>query len=156
MAIETARLRLLPCSPEHLLALIQGTRQFEEQSGLRAADGLRDFLVSDEVSPDWLARLRVDPVANPWVHGFFVVRREGGEVIGTAAFKGPPDGDGTVEIAYGIVPVHQGRGYATEAVQALLAFAFGEPRVPHLGHSTTLPSDSTTSMPSSPQVGQEM
>jgi hypothetical protein len=70
MAIDTARLQLRPYSPEHLLALIEGFQQFEERRGLRAADGLRDFLVSDEVSPAWLAQLRASPAVAPWVHGF--------------------------------------------------------------------------------------
>jgi ribosomal-protein-alanine N-acetyltransferase len=138
MGVDTARLQLRPFSPEDLLALLEGSQQFEERSGLRAADGLRDFLVSDEVSPAWLAQLRASPVADPWVHGFAVVHRESGEVIGSAAFKGPPDEDGLVEIAYGIVPSYQGRGYATETTMALLAFAFGSGRV-SLVRAHTLP-----------------
>jgi hypothetical protein len=50
MVIDTTHLRLQLYAPEHLLALIEGVPQFEEQIGLRAADGLRDFIVSDEVS----------------------------------------------------------------------------------------------------------
>ena len=37
-----------------------------------------------------------------------------------------------VEIAYGIVPVFQGHGYATEAAQAAVAFAFGSGQVRHV------------------------
>jgi len=129
MAIETARLQLLLNSPEHLLALIEGTQNYEERSGLRAAAGLREFLVSDEVSPDFLVQLRAALAADPWLHGFAVVHRESAEVIGSAGFKGHPDEDGMVEIAYGIVPGYQGQGYATEAAMALLAFAIGSGRV---------------------------
>jgi RimJ/RimL family protein N-acetyltransferase len=138
MAIETARLRLLPYSAEHLLALIEGVREFEEQFGLAAAAGLRDFIVSDEVSPVWLSRLRASTGADPWVHGFAVVHRESRSVIGSASFKGPPDEDGMVEIAYGIVPGYQGRGYATEAAAALVTFAFGSGLV-RLVRAHTLP-----------------
>jgi len=144
MAIDTARLQLLPNSPEHLLALLEGTQQFEERSGLRAADGLRDFLVSDEVSPAFLAQLRAALVADPWVHGFAVVHRESGEVIGSAGFKGPPDEDGMVEIAYGIVPSHQEQGYATEAAMALVAFAFGSGRVRLVRAHTLVESNAST------------
>jgi RimJ/RimL family protein N-acetyltransferase len=52
-----------------------------------------------------------------------IVDAESGEVIGTCGFKGPPDSAGVVEIAYGIVPSFEGRGYATEAAQALVDFA---------------------------------
>jgi RimJ/RimL family protein N-acetyltransferase len=138
MAIHTSRLQLLPFSPEQQLALIEGPLQFEERSGLRAAAELHDFFVSDDVSPAWLAQLRASLVADPWVHGFAVIHRENGEVIGSAAFKGPPDEDGLVEIAYGIVTSYQGRGYATEAAAGLLAFAFGSGQV-HLVRARTLP-----------------
>jgi RimJ/RimL family protein N-acetyltransferase len=138
MAIETVRLRLLPFAPEHLLALIEGDRHFEEKLGLPAADGLRAFILSDDVSPAWLTRLRVSTAADPWLHGFAVVHRESGLVIGSAGFKGPPDEGGVVEIAYGIVAGYQGRGYASEAAAALVAFAFAAAGV-RLVRAHTLP-----------------
>jgi RimJ/RimL family protein N-acetyltransferase len=123
MTLETPSLTLIPCSAEHLLALIDQPQRFEQVLGLPAADGLRSFFVSDDVSPDWLAALRTSSGPDPWRHGFFVVHRENGSVIGSAGFKGEPDSIGTVEIAYGIVPSFQGRGYATEAAAALVEFA---------------------------------
>ena len=133
MAIKTAHLELVPCLPEYLLWLIAEDERVEERFGLPAVDGLRGFVVADEVSPAWLERLRASSLAaDPWVHGFAVVHRESRSVIGTVGFKGPPDEDGVVEIAYGIVPVFQGHGYATEAAQAAVAFAFGSGQVRHV------------------------
>ena len=51
-----------------------------------------------------------------------LLRRTDGVVIGGAGFHGPPVA-GAVEIAYAVVPSARGRGYATEAVRALVAFA---------------------------------
>ena len=129
MILDTPRLRLVPYAPSHLLTLIEAPERFAEQFGWQAAAGLRDFLVSDEVSPAWLAQLRDARAADPWTHGFGVVHRESAQVIGSAAFKGPPDAAGVVEIAYGIVPALEGQGYATEAATALLRFAFADERV---------------------------
>ena len=130
MDLETRSLTLVPCSPEHLLALIDEPDRFEQVFGLPVADGLHKFYVSDDVSPDWLAALRSSSgVPDPWRHGFFVVHRENRSVIGSAGFKGQPDSTGTVEIAYGIVPSFQGRGYATEAAAALVDFAFASGQV---------------------------
>jgi RimJ/RimL family protein N-acetyltransferase len=125
IAIETLRLHLRPYTPADLVALIEGVPQFSARLGLPVADGLRAFLVSDEVSPEWLDRLRATVAwpANPWVYGYGVVHRETNTVVGTAGFKGPPDEDGVVEIAYGIVPSHEGRGLATEVAAALVDFA---------------------------------
>jgi RimJ/RimL family protein N-acetyltransferase len=82
-----------------------------------------------EVSPDWLARLDASP--DPWTLGFAVVHRANDIRIGSCGFKGPPSADGRVEIAYGIDADHQGKGYATEAAEALTAYAFrsGQVRV---------------------------
>lgn len=78
-----------------------------------------------EVSPEWLAKLRAAPAPTPWTHGFAIVERESGTEVGSCAFKGPPDADGAVEIAYGLAPEHRGRGYAREAARALVAYALG-------------------------------
>ena len=57
-----------------------------------------------------------------------MVERASGLVVGGIGFFGPPLG-GEAEIGYGIVPSRQGRGYATEAVQAMLAMAWADSRV---------------------------
>src|SRR5580765_4961251 len=103
MTLETAHLQLKPWSPAQLIALAEGDVRFHARTGLVAADGLGDFFQSGEVSSAWLERLRASSVADPWLHGFAVVHRDDGCVIGSAAFKGPPDELGVVEIAYGIV-----------------------------------------------------
>ena len=138
LALETPHLRLVPHSPANLLALIESREQFEVRSGLQAADGLREFFVSGDVSPEWLSRLRTSTVTDPWVHGFVVIHRESGSAIGSAGFKGPPDEQGSAEIAYGIVVSHQSRGYATEAAAALIAFALESGQV-RLVRAHTLP-----------------
>ena len=51
------------------------------------------------------------------------------ELVGIAGYKGAPDAAGVVEIGYGIIPEQRRRGFASEAVYALLARAFADPRV---------------------------
>jgi RimJ/RimL family protein N-acetyltransferase len=120
-------IELRPYAPEHLLALLESEEAFHRGFGLRAAAGLREFYFSGEVSSKWLEQLRAAKGADPWTFGFAVLSI--GQVIGSAGFKGPPDADGMVEAAYGIVPLFQGKGYATKALQELVTFAFKEPRV---------------------------
>lgn len=50
-------------------------------------------------------------------------------LFGAAGFKGAADEAGSVELGYGILPEYQRRGYATEAVLGLVAFALAPPRV---------------------------
>ena len=96
-----------------------------------------------EVSADWLAMLEQAERASPWIHGFSIRHRGNGEVVGRCGFKGPPDAEGVVEIAYGISPEHQGKGYATEAVMALTASVL-ENQLASVIHAHTLPSASAS------------
>ena len=127
--LESPALDLLPYTPEQLLALIETPDRFETLAGFPAAEGLRSFLVSDEVSPQFVTSLRSGSGPDVWKYGFAVVHRDSRSVIGNGGFKGPPDASGTVEIAYGIVPAFEGRGYATEVARALVHFALQAEKV---------------------------
>jgi RimJ/RimL family protein N-acetyltransferase len=109
MVIETRSLRLIVPTPAEVLARIDAMSPAERA----------------EVSPDWVARVRAVTTADPWTLGFSMVNRISGAVVGSCAFKAPPDAEGVVEIAYGVDTEHQGRGYATEAAAAMVDFAFG-------------------------------
>jgi RimJ/RimL family protein N-acetyltransferase len=106
MELNTQRLNLILQTPEEVEKMIA-----------ELPDDQRS-----QISPDWLARMRAAKVADPWLHAFRVVLRQTDAVVGTCSFKGPPT-DGVVEIAYAIKPEHEGKGYATEAAQALVDFA---------------------------------
>ena len=144
LVIDATRLYLTPYAPADLLALIEGPAQFAASFGLPAADGLRDFFVSGDVSPAWLVHLRAASAADPWQFGYAVVDRAARTVIGNVGFKGPPDAGGVVEIAYAIVPSFQQRGYATEAVQAALPWVNSDQRVSLL-RAHTLPTNRASS-----------
>ncbi len=136
--IETKNLSLISHSPQHIVAMIEGVDFYTRSFGWPPANGLRDFYQSKDVSPQWLAQLKAATDADPWRHGFGVVHMASGKVIGAAGFKGPPGADGVAEIAYGIVPEYQGRGYATEVAAALVEFAQKSGRV-RIARAHTLP-----------------
>lgn len=50
-------------------------------------------------------------------------------LIGETGFHGPPDGSGTVEVGYSIIPDYRGRGFAFEATRALIDRAFERPGI---------------------------
>ena len=75
------------------------------------------------------ARAQAATAPDPWTLGFALVERSTQHVVGSCAFKGPADADGIVEIAYGVVDEQRGKGYATEAAEAMVAFAFGHAHV---------------------------
>jgi [ribosomal protein S5]-alanine N-acetyltransferase len=145
MTLQTPRLHLQPFSPAHLLALIESNAAFEESFACPAAEGLRELFVSDDVSPAWLDVLRgsADAEPDPWVFGFAIIHSKNNAVVGTLGFKGLPDKDGVVEIAYGIAPEYEGQGIATEAAAAGVDFAFKSGRV-KVVRAHTLPTNSAS------------
>ena len=100
---------------------------YEKLSGMRVAEGVREFLLS--ASPDFFAQLQSATEPDPWKIGFAIVHKIDRIVMGMCGFTAPPDSDGVVEIGYGIAPSYQGRGYASEAAQALVDFASRDARV---------------------------
>lgn len=123
----TTRLEIAACPLDIAQSLIGDRRGLEEVFGARL---LPDWLSPElaEILPLYVQELLHDPAALGW--GIWIMfDREENVVVGDAGFKGRPDGDGTVEIGYGVAPAYQRRGYATEAVQALIAWAFAHPEV---------------------------
>jgi [ribosomal protein S5]-alanine N-acetyltransferase len=111
--IVTARLVLRLITAEDVSAVLGGQRR---------ADWAVDFPAEgDQFIAQLLARtgLPADDRARRFGHRL-VVERGTGAVVGGIGCFGPPQ-DGEVEIGYGIVPSRQRRGYATEAVRAVVA-----------------------------------
>jgi len=120
--IETRNLMLVLQTPEETRALIDRMTLSEKA----------------ELSADWLTLVDSATSADPWIHGFALIQRADNAVVGSCGFKGPPNADGAVEIAYGIDPNYRGNGYATEAAQALVTYAFKNSKV-HMVSAHTLP-----------------
>jgi len=113
MQLETKSLRLVLQTKDEVRAFVAQLSPYEKA----------------QVSPVWVARLEGSSSADPWVHGFMLRHRVSDEIVGRGGFKAPPDFDGMVEIAYGVNAEHQGKGYATEAAEALVLYAFSQPQV---------------------------
>lgn len=77
-----------------------------------------------EVSSEWMARVD-SGTADAWTLGYTIELWGSGVRVGSCGFKGPPGPDGTVEIAYGVSPENEGKGYATDAARGLVGHAFG-------------------------------
>ena len=59
----------------------------------------------------------------PWV-GYLAQEIADTTLVGACGFKGNPDADGSVEIAYFTIPAYEGRGYATEMARRLVQIAW--------------------------------
>ena len=109
--IRTKRLNVRMASDEEMRAMIASERDPE----LQKAYG------------EMLSLAVAHPESRPWYIAW-VAELPTGERVGDLCFKGLQP-DGSLEVGYGILPEHQGRGYATEAVTALIGWAAGQPGV---------------------------
>ncbi|MFB9181711.1 GNAT family N-acetyltransferase [Dactylosporangium sucinum] len=115
--IETSRLVLEPLDQDALRAVAGG-----ERTG-RAWHA--EFPVEDDRDAARMTLRHLDPVFGCLA----VVERGSGNAVGTIGFFGPPDERGAVVVGYGLVPSARGQGYATEALRALVRFAFSNDQV---------------------------
>lgn len=107
--IKTKRMTLHPMSDEETEALMERTDSEE----LRAAYG------------EMLDGCRRDPENRIWYAPWKMTLKDSQEYVGDLGFKGPVRNH-SVEIGYGVLPEHEGSGYATEALQAMTQWAFGQ------------------------------
>lgn len=135
------------------LRLVSATRHLMEMD-LEGRDALAGALGTD-VPESWppdlygagAMRFALQELAECSEHGwsfwYMVIRGNPGELAGIAGFKGWPDQSGSVEIGYSVLSHHQRQGFATEAVQRLVGWAFTHHNVmevcaetfPHLSQS---------------------
>ncbi|HSD89931.1 MAG TPA: GNAT family N-acetyltransferase [Kofleriaceae bacterium] len=84
------------------------------------------FLVgAEDVVRLRLEQLEADPELAPWLLRAVVMRDER-IAAGFIGFHSRPDDHGVVEIGYEVLPAFRRRGYASEAVTALIAWATRE------------------------------
>ncbi len=126
-AIRTERLELVSMPVAFMEALLDGEpASASEAIGAEVPDNLRDNLES--FLRYRLAQVRADPSIRRWLGRAMVLTDADGSrhVIGTIGFHGPPDDQGRLEIGYSVQERHRRRGFAREAVRAMLDWAAGE------------------------------
>ncbi|MBN1306208.1 MAG: GNAT family N-acetyltransferase [Anaerolineales bacterium] len=126
-AIHTEHLVLLPLTREQLSLSLRNRHALETELAIP----LSRQVITDEVRCAIKTKLkkmrRAAPEDQLWLTYWLVVVKENTFGAGLAGFKGLPDAQGTVEIGCGIDLACQGQGYMTEAVQALVDWAFQDP-----------------------------
>jgi RimJ/RimL family protein N-acetyltransferase len=122
--IVTERMQLVLMTDAMAAALIEGDRRGAEQ--LLDAAIPASYPDDRELAgylPRQRKRLREMSDRAAWTARFLVLREER-ECAGHAGFHGPPEHNGRAEIGYTVFEPFRGRGLATEACEALTAWAF--------------------------------
>ena len=142
--IASERLELVSMSPGFIDAVLEGQRdEAESLAGIALPEDWPDahdrrFLAFR------LRQLREQPELEPWFVYGVVLPEDGRPMIGHAGFHGPPGvnavkADDAVEVGYSIFEPYRRRGYATEVVRALIAWASREHEIARFIASIRLP-----------------
>jgi RimJ/RimL family protein N-acetyltransferase len=118
--LETERLRLRRSRPEdaETISAYRSDPDVNRQQGWDRTDPAGVLADIVEMST------RAPGEPGGWVQ-FTVEEREGGTIVGDVGFAVADGEPNVIKVGYTISPEFQGRGYATEAIRALVDYAFG-------------------------------
>ncbi|MHB1907119.1 MAG: GNAT family N-acetyltransferase [Acidimicrobiales bacterium] len=112
------RVRLRALTPAETARLGSDPAAFAAGLGLGSAPEWPSTVVRERFR-EGIPEIAADPRFGVWV----VIEVAARTLIGDVGFHGPPDAHGSLEIGYALAPEWRGRGYATEAVGLLCAWA---------------------------------
>ena len=126
--LTTERLELIPATLELADADLHNRMEFSHQLEATVLDSWPPPLNDENSMKYTVDYLRSHPEAAGWAAWYWVAKKHKPVAVGMGGFKGLPAG-GAVEIGYSLLPEFQKKGYAMEAVAAMIDWAFGHEEV---------------------------
>ncbi len=125
LQLKTKRLRLMALSLEQLDFFLISPHELEQELELALTPNTtQDPAALRAISTKIGKMRRARRPDHPWYTYWLLAVPEIRCGAGLAGFKGIPDQKGEAEIGYGIDPAFRNRGYMSEAVHALVSWAF--------------------------------
>lgn len=139
LTIVTKRLRLVAGTAEITRAAVEDRSAFSNHLGASVPANWPEELLVD--AEPWIAEtLANDPDSAGWWIWYIVLTGQGDGaddvLIGNVGLKGRPDDAGMVESGWSVLEQFRCHGYATEAMRALMEWAFRDPRVMEVAAET--------------------
>lgn len=126
--IESERLKLMPLTHQQLLLLRQDRALMEISIGLTPSFMLVEPLyyaeIIDALDNFWLPNTLAYPEKYLWYTDWELVLKSTNTSVGGMGFAGYPNDNGEAEIGYMIDGNHHNKGFATEALQTMINWAF--------------------------------
>lgn len=126
--LQTERLRLISLSLHQLRWLVSAPQQLEVELGCAISREVLSPAVRIAIAIKFARMKQADEADHAWYTYWLVILKAENRGVGLVGFKGGLDRHGEAEISYGIEPSAEGHGYTTEAVRALIGWAFRDPR----------------------------
>jgi GNAT superfamily N-acetyltransferase len=126
LVLHTHRLTLIPLSAAQLSLALQDESVLAADLGLSLVPELITPPVRHAITIKLGKMADAPPADLAWYTYWLIVVEQDGKRTGAGmvGFKGAPDIAGSVEIGYGIDLAFRGKGYMTEAVRAMIDWAF--------------------------------
>lgn len=141
--LDSRRMTLVAANAELVAADLSGTEALSARLSASVPANWPPELYDREAMKYTLRQLE-DPAEQGWAFWYLLTRDDASrEVLGICGFKGRPGATGAVEIGYSVLAQYRNQGFATEAVERLLSWAFSHQSVsevcaetlPHLQQS---------------------
>ena len=135
--LESRRLTLVAATAELVSADLDGRDVLAKNLSAHVPDSWPPTLFQRPAMSLALQQLMDDPHLAGWSFWYLLSRSEEPvELMGLCGFKGRPDPEGSVEISYSMLSQFQTMGFATEAVERLLVWAFSHHHVREVSAET--------------------
>ncbi len=129
MKLETERLLIFPLTHDQLILYLEGNNKLDEELNLKKGNQIisQELLeaFNETILPAVADKTKNYLYSTLWT----IVSKEGDQMVGDLCFKGGPGESGEIEIGYGTHDEFQGKGFMTEAIRAVSAWAFNQPGV---------------------------
>jgi RimJ/RimL family protein N-acetyltransferase len=127
--LETERLRLIPLPHSQLINYLKADGSLEEQLGVH--------FLKRRIEPELIEafeKVILPTVGNPSKNFLFstlwtLVAKDKNVMVGDVCFKGEPNDNGELEIAYCTYQQFQNKGYMSEAIKTVCHWAMKQPGV---------------------------
>jgi RimJ/RimL family protein N-acetyltransferase len=123
--VQTARLDLIPVTLEIIEADLHRRDELPALLDAEIGEGWPPPLVDVPAMECTKRAVQSDPALGGWTTWYWILRAPRRTLIGLSGFKSRPV-NGSVELGYSTLPLYQRQGFATEAVQAMVEWAFAQ------------------------------
>jgi len=125
MELKTKRLRIIPLTTEQFKLLIDGIDKLDASLGLSPCNTpLEEHTQS---AMEGLYKLCIEnPEKQIWYTNWQIIYKKENKAIGSACFMNAPNENYEVEVGYGINEEYRKNGYMTEALRAIVDWAFSQ------------------------------
>lgn len=127
--IETVRLKIIPLTYGQAEMFTHLDSRLEDSLGLERADRELTTHFRNAIRKYTLHWIKDDPENYLFSTIWIIIEKSSNTVAGDIGFKRKADKNGYVEIGYSTQPKYRFQGYITEAIRAMVNWAFTYPEV---------------------------